>query len=185
MTDADRTAGTKAMWREQYQARIGREALVIASVVGGMSRRAVADQLGVSEKTVRRIWDKHTSEWENDDALRAELQARCRTQVRSLWERAINPLTKPADAARFHREIRALTHEQALLANLLHVQVDANVSGHVQVTERREVKVTVVRDRLASLRTAQLEGRLAPIELGPAPQTNGHDAAEHNGSEAA
>lgn len=185
MTDADRTAGTKAMWEQQYQARIGREALVIASVVGGMSRRAVADQLHVSEKTVRRIWDKHTANWEDDATLRAELQARCRTQVRSLWERAINPKTSTKDAVALHRVIKDLTHEQGLLGNLLHVQVDANVSGHVEVTERREVRVTVVRDRLASLRTAQLEGRLAPIELGPAPQTNGHDAAEHNGSEAA
>lgn len=181
MTTSQRQAATKAMWSAQYQARIGTEALIIASIVGGMSRRALADQLSMSESNVRRIWNKHVAEWDNDDALRAELQTRCRTQVRALWTRAIDPKTSVKEAAALNREIRQLTHEQALLGNLLHVQVDASVSGSVEVTERREVRVTVVREKLAGLRQVQMDRPALP----PAPESNGHGPAAHNGSEAA
>lgn len=193
LTRRQQTAATKAALEAQRSERIGREATIIASIVGGMSRRAVAAQLSIDERTVRRVWANHQAQWEDDAELRAELQTRYRTMVRAVWQTALasvdaqgRPLSDKAQLRQLRAmaEVRRITHEQALLGNLLHVQVDANVSGTVEHVERREVRVTVVREKLAGIRIGQLQ-RQTQAALPPAPQTNGHEPAAHNGSEAA
>lgn len=168
-----------------HEQRVSVEATIIASIVGGMSRRAVAEQVHLDESSVRRIWNKHQANWSDDEDLRAELQTRLRTMLRAVWLKVLDEKTGWRERAALMREVRLITHEQALIGNLLHVQVDANINASLDITERREVKVTVVRERLASLRTAQVTGQLPAQAALPAPQTNGATSAAHNGNEAA
>lgn len=187
MTNRQRNELRKAELQGRRDDRLRVEATIIASIAGGMSFRAVANQDGMPSKSqVERIWKAHLADpFNTPDDVRAELTLRFNTLLRSIWPKALGGTeAKPVsaqDQARFVREARLILSEIGQLQPGVYVgKVDVDVSGTVNT--ERTVRVVHVMESVARIRVAQLADREQPAIA--AASTNGHGPTA-NGSAAA
>jgi Spy/CpxP family protein refolding chaperone len=173
LTKAQRDA-LRASMVGQRDERMEREAIIVASLAGGMSLRQVAAQVKLSHSQVDRIWKAHQEHaWETPDQVRAELHLRLSTMLRAIW-----PQVVAGDVAAV-REARMITAEQAALEGVYKGKLEVDVSGSIDHTHRQE-RTSNIFGMVARVRA----GQLIEAEALPAAATNGHDPSP-NGSEAA
>lgn len=149
----------------------------------GASQRQIANELGVSPPTVRRLLDyaAQTADPKRRDAVRAEIQASIKAVKRRAWtelDRKV-PLTAaqkragvdPKDQPRI---IQPTSHT---LPQLLQRVLDADNAliqlYHLQVTAKDESPTESLADQMRAYEKAKLEGKVQ--DLRPAAgESNGH-----------
>lgn len=174
----------KTVLREQREARLQKEAQVVALALSGLSLRAIADNMGISPAYVHKLYHSHVDQFagRTSSDFRNLNHARLDRLLQAGWGDALSSSSKTesgvvqaarANARRFVLQVIAEINKMEDIGRPDEGGIDINVNLHGEVSPSAAFSI------VARIQAANVFAGSAEMPALAPPQTNGHSANGH------